>query len=144
MSKTIRNSRLKVKENLKCTLNPWYIFHGIKPKIDFYATVIKFFQLYTFTLPVIICNKNHLPFYISDFGEICNVSSLNRSKTFHVLCHGINTKDLRYPYRINQTDLNYMSVFRYYKFVKKSLATKIRHHVIKKKYLSCYASPMQM
>jgi hypothetical protein len=54
------------------TLNPWYIFHGLNPKNDFYATVTTFFQLYTFTLPVIIRNKNHLLFYIvrSDFAEI--------------------------------------------------------------------------
>ena len=54
------------------TLNPWYIFHGIKSKNGFYAPVKTFFQLYTFTLPVIICNKNHQLFYIvqSDFVQI--------------------------------------------------------------------------
>ena len=41
----------------KYTLNPWYIFHGIKSKNDFYAPVKTFFQLYTFTLPVNICEK---------------------------------------------------------------------------------------
>ena len=46
----------------KNILNPWCIFHGIKSKDDFYARVKAFFQQYTFTLPVIICNKNHLLF----------------------------------------------------------------------------------
>jgi hypothetical protein len=48
------------------------MFHDIKYKNDFYATVKTFFQLYSFILPVIICNKSQQLFYIvqSDFVEI--------------------------------------------------------------------------